>query len=118
MKLDQKVIESIKAILPDVRRKVQKEFNEWNEYVPGLEFHSDEAVIESFPYAIYEYLILSTTIQPDRIDIRSAMNAVRNGFIKESELSRIVSHALRRLASTHTDGYSFELYRRKAEKNS
>ncbi|HTB06363.1 MAG TPA: hypothetical protein VK806_05365 [Bacteroidia bacterium] len=95
--VSKEVIKEVKRLLPALRKEIKKEFEHWHHYVDGDEFHDDKKVMETLPYAAYEYIILCWGVQPERVNMPSVVSALNNKLF--NDLRQVTSHALRRLAS-------------------
>ena len=84
----------IKKMLPALREETEQELADWGEYVPGGAFYDDEKVIETLPFAAYEFLWLGKKMKMAKRDI---LNWLNDGIFKEA-LDKIICHALRKLA--------------------
>lgn len=99
--LKKEIEQEICRILPEIRKQVLSEFEEWNEYISRFEFHFDEALLMTLPYAVYEYLILHKGIKPDHINKSFVIYLLNEGELRGEELAQVVAHGLRRIASSH-----------------
>jgi hypothetical protein len=86
-------VQKIKKMLPKLRAEVIKDFTGWEEYVPGINFKSDEKLIEHLPASFYEYLCIYKKIHVDRAWVLYCLNNFEEDRIRE-----IIPHALKRLA--------------------
>ncbi len=95
--LSKKVTNEVKKILPEIREQVKKEFKHWGHaYEECPDFYSDAKLFKTLPCAVYEYIILSWGISPERVNTDSAIRALNGKIFKD--IDKITAHALRRLA--------------------
>jgi hypothetical protein len=96
-KLSNEVTREVKKLLPVLRKEIKKEFDVWHHYTEGDHFKNDELVLQTLPYAAYEYIILCWGVDPARVSMTSVVGAINNKLF--SDLRPVTAHALRRLAS-------------------
>lgn len=97
VKISKKVTDEVKKILPTIREEVKKEFKHWgHSYRECPDFYSDKKLLKTLPGAVYEYIILSWGISPERVNTDSAIRALNGKIFKD--IHKITAHALRRLA--------------------
>jgi hypothetical protein len=93
-KLSPTLTEQLKKMLPALRKETEEELTKWGDYVPGGAFYNDEKVIETVPFAAYEFLWMSKKIKLAKKDVIQWLN---EGIFKDV-LDKVICHALRRLA--------------------
>jgi hypothetical protein len=91
--LSKKVISSIKEMLPELREQVKQDVIKWNSFSPSAEFYSDENIIETLPFSVFDYILIKRDIHLDKHNAIELLNMENQGFLKE-----ITAHALRQLA--------------------
>ena len=93
-KLSPACTEQVKKMLPILRKKTENELAEWGDYVPGGAFYNDEKVIETVPFAAYEFIWLGRKMKLSKKEVFEWLN---NGTLK-NVLDEVICHTLRRLA--------------------
>lgn len=86
--------EQVKKLLPSLRKETEEELTLWGDYIPCPEFYSDEKVLETLPFAAYEYISIGKKIKVER---RLIIDWLNEGTFKEI-IEAVICHALRRLA--------------------
>ena len=93
-KLSPAFTKQVKKMLPKLRKETEEELAKWGNYIPGPEFYADEKVLETLPFAAYEFLSIGKHI---RVDRRTLIEWFNDGIFRDI-LGGVICHALRRLA--------------------
>jgi hypothetical protein len=93
-KLSPAFTEQVKKKLPVLRKETETELAAWGEYIPHDAFYDDKKVIETIPFAVYEFLWLNKKMKMQRKTIIEWLN---EGMFK-NVLDKIICHTLRKLA--------------------
>lgn len=101
-KLSPTFTKQVKGMLPKLRKETESELTRWGDYVPGDLFYLDEKVMETLPFAAYEYVYIGKKIKLDKITVIEWLNdGIFNALLDE-----VICHALRRLALKKTNHQS------------